>query len=209
MGGTGPPAASGRAAAVIVPDGGFAAEVQAATGEPVYRCFGCMKCTGGCPVSMHMDLVPHRVVRLIQLGRLQAVLGSSTVWICASCRACEARCPNDINIAHIMDYLKGRILAAGGQVTERRVYDFHRSFLDTVGLYGRAHEITMIGMYKLRSRTYFDDLAMGGRMLARGRLPIVPEIIRGRGQIRRMFRRAEQLARSGRAPDRAGTGDKR
>ncbi len=200
--------APGSAATTILPEGRLAAEVEAATGEPVNRCFGCKKCTGGCPVSMHMDLVPHRVIRLIQLGQRETVLNSSTVWICAWCRACEARCPNDINIAHIMEYLKGRILAAGGRVAESKVYDFHRSFLDTVGLYGRAHEVTMIGMYKMRSRTYFDDLAMGGRMLARGRLPILPEIIRGRGQIRRIFRRAAELARSGRAGG-AGTGDRR
>lgn len=200
--------APGRVPAAILPSGDFAAQVQAATGEPVGRCFGCKKCTGGCPVSMHMDLVPHRVIRLIQVGQRETVLQSSTVWICASCRTCEARCPNDINIAHIMDYLKRQILAGGGNVTERRVYDFHRSFLNTVGIFGRAHEITMIGLYKMRSRTYLDDLAMGGRMLARGRLPIFPEIIRGRGQIRRMFRRAGELSRPSTGSDGTGTGDK-
>jgi heterodisulfide reductase subunit C len=141
-----------------------------------------------------MDLVPHRVIRLIQMGLRDEVLSSATVWICASCRACEARCPNDVNIARVMDYLKAQIVASHGEIPERKVFDFHRSFLDTVKSYGRAHEISMIGLYKLRSRTYFDDLAMGGRMIAKGRLPLLPQVIRGRRQIGRLFRRAHELS---------------
>ncbi|OGS69136.1 MAG: hypothetical protein A2Y96_02260, partial [Firmicutes bacterium RBG_13_65_8] len=140
-----------------------------------------------------MDLVPHRVIRLIQMGLRDEVLSSATVWTCASCRACEARCPNDINIARVMDYLKQQIVASQGEVPERKIFDFHRSFLSAVRVYGRAHEISMIGLYKLRSRTYLDDLMMGGRMIAKGRLPLFPDIIRGRGQVGRIFRRAREL----------------
>lgn len=177
----------------LEPDWSFCAEVQAGTGEPVSRCFQCKKCTGGCPVAAFMDVSPHRVIRLIQIGLREEVLSSSTVWICASCRACEARCPNDINIARVMDYLKTRIISAQGEIPERRVFHFHRSFLSTVRAYGRAHEISMIGLYKLRSRAFLDDLAMGGRMLVKGRLPLVPEIIRGRGELGRIFRRAKEM----------------
>jgi len=186
---------AGSAVRRLWPDGSFCAEIQAATGEPVSSCFQCKKCTAGCPVVASMDVVPHRMIRLIQMGLRDEVLAASTVWICASCRACEARCPNDINIARVMDYLKARILHSHGDVPERRVLAFHRSFLNAVRAYGRAHEISMIGLFKVRSRSFLDDLAMGGRMLVRGRLPLLPEVIRGRGQIGRIFRRAGELSR--------------
>lgn len=183
----------GSAVGRLEPDGSFCAEVQAATGEAVSRCFQCKKCTGGCPVAAFVDIPPHRIVRLIQLGLREEVLASSTVWICAACRACEARCPNDINIARVMDYLKAKIVFARGEIPERKVYDFHRSFLNAVRLYGRAHELSMIGLFKLRSRTFLDDLPMGGRMIARGRLPLIPETVRGRREIARIFRRAKEM----------------
>jgi hypothetical protein len=105
-----------------------------------------------------------------------------------------------------MDYLKSEVLRQGAKVAQPRVNDFHRSFLDTVRAYGRAHELTMIGIYKLRSGALLDDLGMGLGMLRRGRLPLLPEIIRGRRQIRRLFRRARELSSGERRADAAETG---
>ena len=31
-------------------------------------CFGCAKCTSGCPVAELMDIRPHEAMRLLQLG---------------------------------------------------------------------------------------------------------------------------------------------
>ena len=53
-----------------------------------------------------MDLLPNQVIRLIQLGQFDDVLGSKTIWICASCFSCTARCPKGVDLAKIMEALR-------------------------------------------------------------------------------------------------------
>ena len=53
-----------------------------------------------------MDLLPDRVIRMALLGQEDHVLGSNTIWVCSSCETCTTRCPNGIDIAGVMDWLK-------------------------------------------------------------------------------------------------------
>jgi heterodisulfide reductase subunit C len=77
----------------------------------VLRCYQCRKCSSGCPVSFSMELLPHQVMRMIQLEADRELLTANTAWVCAGCQTCTTRCPNDIDIAGVMDEL--RQLAAG------------------------------------------------------------------------------------------------
>jgi heterodisulfide reductase subunit C len=47
-------------------DDGLVAEVAALSGQNLYACYECGKCTAGCPFSFE----PQRVVRHLQLGQL-------------------------------------------------------------------------------------------------------------------------------------------
>ncbi|MGD8715689.1 MAG: hypothetical protein PVG70_14150, partial [Desulfobacterales bacterium] len=47
-------------------------------------CFQCRKCTNGCPVTFAMDLYPDEVIRMVNLGQRQTVLGCRTIWVCAA-----------------------------------------------------------------------------------------------------------------------------
>ena len=84
----------------------FLSEVVQASGETLQACYQCQKCSAGCPVAYAMDLLPNQVLRHIQYGHRERVLGSKTIWICASCYTCSVRCPNNIDIAKIMDTLR-------------------------------------------------------------------------------------------------------
>ncbi len=50
-----------------------------------------------------MDILPHRLIRAVHLGLKDEVIKSRTIWTCASCETCSTRCPNGIDIAHVMD----------------------------------------------------------------------------------------------------------
>ena len=41
--------------------------IEEETGNNIYLCYQCKKCTSGCPLSRHFDLEPHQIMRSLQL----------------------------------------------------------------------------------------------------------------------------------------------
>jgi len=160
--------------------------VASSTLAEVLRCYQCKKCSSGCPVSFSMELLPHQVMRLVQLESDREVLAANTAWVCSSCQTCSTRCPNDIDIAGVMDELRQRAESGRG-VAEKKTRLFHRLFLAEIRRQGRVHELGMIGKYKLLSGQWFSDIPMGIGMLLRGKLRILPSRIRRLREIRALF----------------------
>src|SRR3990172_12582159 len=96
----------------VRPARGLAARLGAAR-VPVDACYQCKKCSSGCPLTFAMDLLPDRVIRLAILGQEEMLLQSRTIWVCSSCETCTTRCPNGIDIAGVMDWLKEEALRRG------------------------------------------------------------------------------------------------
>lgn len=172
---------------MIQPDPGLLAAVEARSGEKVSLCYQCRKCTNGCPVSFALDVMPNQVMRMIQLGLDDELLRSKTIWVCASCQTCTARCPNDIDIAHVMDTLRQMSQEAGLPSAEENVVKFHKAFLNSIRRHGRVFEAEMVALYKLAARDFFGDTKVAAKMLTRGKLKFWPENIRGKAEVREMF----------------------
>jgi heterodisulfide reductase subunit C2 len=171
----------------------LAAEIAAATGIRASRCYQCGKCTAGCPMVPDMDFTPSQILRLVQLDRRETVLAARTPWFCASCLTCSARCPQEVEIAALMDALRQRALAAGkAPAAARKVRAFAAAFLRGVERQGRLHEMSMAIDYKLRSRDYLGDLLLAPRMLAKGKLKPFARSIRGKAELRRLFAAAAE-----------------
>ena len=83
----------------------FVREVGAMSGENLFACNQCGKCSAGCPVAFHLDLLPNQVIRLVQLG-IEDVLQSQAIWACAACLTCVARCPKGVDLPRIMEALR-------------------------------------------------------------------------------------------------------
>ncbi len=94
------------------------ARVEEISGQNLYACYQCGKCAAGCPVVTEMDLLPSQIIRLLQLGQGEAVFASKTVWLCASCLTCTARCPKGVDVAKIMDALRAIRQRSGVEVIE-------------------------------------------------------------------------------------------
>ncbi|MCD5408946.1 4Fe-4S dicluster domain-containing protein [Candidatus Bipolaricaulota bacterium] len=88
------------------------AKVEELSGENLYACYQCGKCAAGCLFADHMDLLPNQVLRLVQLSD-ESVLSSRAPWVCASCLACEVRCPKGVDIAKVMEALRLLVLRTG------------------------------------------------------------------------------------------------
>lgn len=176
-----------------VPQATLKAEVLAATGVKMNHCYQCGKCAAGCPVAGDMDLTSCQILRLVQLGEPEAdrrALQCEGIWLCLACETCSTRCPQQVEVPRVLDFLRTEAVRRGlAHPGSRDILAFHRAFLDSVRTTGRLYEIGLVAGYKLRSRHFLQDLALAPRMLTRGKLPLLPHLIRGRAAMKRIFQR--------------------
>ena len=168
---------------------------------PVSSCFQCKKCSAGCPLTFAMDLLPDRVIRLALLGQTETLLSCRTIWVCAACVTCSTRCPNGIDIAGVMDWLKEEALRQGKAIDQPEVAAGHRFFLESLRRAGgRLPEVALMRrftLFKLRRRPQLKELwenaKLGWALFKRGRLrPIGPSALKGRDEINKIFQQAGQ-----------------
>ena len=173
----------------------FLSEIVEASGETLQDCYQCQKCSAGCPVAYAMDLLPNQILRHIQYDHRERVLGSKTIWICASCYSCSVRCPNDIDIARIMDTLRTLAIRSGIHPGEKEVPLFHSVFLDTIKSKGRIHELSLILQLKSKTREFFKDAGLGWKMFRKGKIKLFPSRFRAGKEVQQIFSIFEKRAR--------------
>ena len=88
----------------------FVSKVEELSGQNLMACYQCGKCSAGCPAISRMDILPNQIIRLIQLGMKNELMESKSIWICASCMTCNARCPKGINIAEVIEAVRQILL---------------------------------------------------------------------------------------------------
>lgn len=186
---------------VIVPDNAWLAEVETSSGESASICYQCKTCSGGCPVAFAMDLLPHQIIHMIRMGLKDEVLKSSSIWLCVSCESCTTRCPNDINVAKIIDALRMAATKSGLKLGEKRPSIFHDSVLSSIKMTGRLYELGMIGIYTLKSGdvvsnikngSLWEDMKVGWKMFKGGKLKLIPKRIKGRKEIKKLFKKLKR-----------------
>lgn len=169
----------------------LAQAVQEKTGENSFLCYQCIKCSAGCPLADHFDLLPNQVMRAVQLGRADRVLNSKTIWLCASCQTCTTRCPQGIDLAKIMDGLKAVALERGIKPQVPEVALFHKVFLRNVNVLGRAYELGLIAEMNVRTGQLFKDVGMGLGMVRKNKVKILPSLTRSPRQPKRQAQPGE------------------
>ncbi|MDR1039679.1 MAG: 4Fe-4S dicluster domain-containing protein [Deltaproteobacteria bacterium] len=164
----------------------FAKRVGEVAGTELNTCLTCMSCSGGCPMYSYMDYGPHGIMRLTVLGLKKEALSSNTIWRCVGCHTCAAVCPMALDIAGIMDYLRGECLKEKIQPGDRPILEFHRAFLWSVRRHGRCSKVELMGHHKLLTlgsgpKAWFQDAILGTRMILKGKLHLLPSRIMSRG----------------------------
>lgn len=165
---------------VLQIDAAAAEQIAALCGENAYLCYQCRKCSAGCPVVEFMDLAPNQVVRAIQLGQLDMVFASRTIWLCASCQTCVTRCPHGVDLPRIMDALRAAALAKGVKPAVPAVADFLKVAARDINLLGRLYEVGLMAELNFRGGNPFKNMDLAWAFLRRGKLGIIPKVARAK-----------------------------
>ncbi len=152
----------------------LAEKIRTETGENVFLCYQCVKCTSGCPLAEYFDLAPNQVMRAAQLGQDEIALNAKTPWLCAGCQTCTTRCPQGIDVAKVMDFMAREAAARRIPAKVPEVALFNKVFLRNVNLLGRAYELGLIAEMKLRTGRITDDLDLGVKLLRKRKLAFLP-----------------------------------
>jgi len=159
----------------------LAERIRQATGENVFLCYQCVKCTSGCPLVEFFDLTPNQVMRAAQLGMEELLFSAKTPWLCASCQTCSTRCPQGLDIARVMDFIVSQALQRGVPPQVPEIAVFNKVFLRNVNILGRAYELGLMAELDLRRPQNLQrDLPLGLAVLRHGNIHLLPEISRPR-----------------------------
>jgi heterodisulfide reductase subunit C len=111
---------------------------------------------------------------------------------CVTCEQCYARCPKDVDLPKIMDYLRSESIRRGlVNPKAKDILAFHKSFLDSVRLTGKLYEIGLIGGYKMRTMHLMQDVNVAPTMYFNGKLNLFPSQVKNKKAIQRIFEKAQ------------------
>lgn len=171
----------------------FIEEIESLSHANLSRCLHCLCCSGGCPFSRDMDILPNAVIRMIQFGMKEQVLNCSTIWLCVGCNTCSMECPNAVDIAAIMDVLRQIAIRENHQIAEPGILTFHQKVIDSISKYGRTHKLEIMMRYKVSEKDFFSDIDLGLKMLSKRKLDLMPSKIKHKKDIKKLFELAGDL----------------
>lgn len=158
----------------------LAERIREETGENVFLCYHCVKCTSGCPLTEHFDLGPNQIMRAAQLGMEQLIFESKSPWLCASCQTCTTRCPQGIDIARVMDFIVSEAMQKGIKPKVPQVALFNKVFLRDIDLLGRSYELGLMVEMNMRTGQPFKDIDLGVDMIKHRKIAFLPSLVRRR-----------------------------
>jgi heterodisulfide reductase subunit C len=167
--------------------------VEQSVGVEIQTCYQCGKCTAGCPLNEEMDLQPNQLLRMLQAeypGYENEILSSLSIWLCLACDMCYSRCPQEVKLADVMDFLRQESMRRNLVHPEaKNILRFHKSFLSEVERNGKLNEFGLTIDYKLRSMNLFQDLQNAPGMLFKGKLGLIPHKVQNTSEIKKLFKR--------------------
>ncbi len=76
--------------------------------DVIKLCYQCGTCAGGCPVfRQYPKFNPRRVMEKLLHGEFdEKTFDEQQIWYCTMCYTCSTRCPQGIDVGHVIGELK-------------------------------------------------------------------------------------------------------
>jgi heterodisulfide reductase subunit C len=87
-------------------------------GRQFVDCYQCIRCTSGCTALKLLELKPHEIVKLVDLGLVEDLPSSDIIWTCVTCLKCVQRCPQKASPYHVIMALRNVAVERGAKVPE-------------------------------------------------------------------------------------------
>jgi heterodisulfide reductase subunit C2 len=171
---------------------GIREQVKAISGIDIDACLQCRKCTNGCPVTTSSSSSPSEIIKKLQLGAGEEILGSEIIWVCASCATCFSRCPMEINMAEVMDALRVMAEAKGAAKPAGNAPLMNKLLLGTIKTFGRTYDLGAMALYKTGTSSYGKDLDKLPMIMKKGKIALLPPRGADRKTVKRIFANLEK-----------------
>ena len=158
-------------------------------------CIQCATCSAVCPAVAFMDHTPRRLIGMINAGMREEVLDSNTYWTCASCYACSDHCPKGIKPSELMYVLKRYSIWKNRYRGDLVGPAFSRLFVRTIMRTGKSYEPGYAPAFIFEGgvKGMLREMQFGMKLLAKGRIALIPSRIKRLDNFRRMLSRIVPL----------------
>ena len=172
--------------------------IEGETRANISACYQCERCTNACPVSYYMDVKPHQVIRHVQLGWRERLLGAATIWVCLSCEMCSTYCPNEVAVATVINHLRNMAFHSSIAPKERLLAIFHQTFLQELRRHGRVNELWLMSAFnrkpgvlreKITSGMLKAEISLGWALWRKGKLHLAARRSKAIEEIKAVYRR--------------------
>jgi heterodisulfide reductase subunit C len=77
-------------------------------------CFTCSECSSACPVFCERDLFdPQAIIRMVNLGLVEELLLSPSIWLCLGCERCTNTCSQLVRGHQVIKSLQNLAISKG------------------------------------------------------------------------------------------------
>lgn len=157
--------------------------------EPnIYNCYQCGKCTASCPMVDAFEYKPNQIIRLVMLDKIDKILDSNSIFLCLSCEICSSRCPQEVHIATIMNFIRNESWKID-EFKLKNIAMFYKIFLRITAHFGRSFEPGIIAGMNILTGKFFNDADAAVKILGKRKINMVPEFVKGRKQVAKVIKK--------------------
>lgn len=146
-----------------------------------------------CPTAYAMAMKPHEMMRAIQVGEVEPIAWSGAIWLCLSCEACNACCPQGIHVLRLINALKEMSCRFDFYNPEAATASMNKIFRKVVERWGRAYLFPLMVLTHLRMLAPFKDIELISPLLTRRKMRVLPRVQEGAQGLRQALSRIRAL----------------